>query len=332
MRTGLPKRVYLKHGAYFYVDLSNKWHRLCGERDGLPAVFRALAKLIDKVDAAGSMPQAVTSWLEDPQNRKWSAATRKLREASGNRIAAAFQQFHCSEVTTPDVYEFLNRWSDKPRFYNVIRNDLSRVLKHAAVMGWREGHNPVDNIKGQSTPGRKRMVSDADISAVRAAIREMRYGAGLMNAMDLALLTGQRIGDVRSMRWQDVKPDGIHITQGKTGASLVVGWSADLRKVVARCAEGGSKIGHLVKTQTGSGYTHSGINSAWKRALEKAKVNDLHIHDLRGRAGIDKAAEEGKEAAQALLGHSTMKMTEHYIEGKTIKKTRANSLPKDKKQ
>jgi hypothetical protein len=28
------------------------------------------------------------------------------------------------------------------------------------------------------------------------------------------------------------------------------------------------------------------------------------------------------------LGHSRLAMTEHYTEGKTVKKTRANNLPK----
>jgi hypothetical protein len=41
-KNGLPPRVYLKHGAYYLVTLAGKWVRLCGEKEGLPAMYRAL--------------------------------------------------------------------------------------------------------------------------------------------------------------------------------------------------------------------------------------------------------------------------------------------------
>ncbi|HET9644327.1 MAG TPA: integrase, partial [Burkholderiaceae bacterium] len=55
---------------------------------------------------------------------------------------------------------------------------------------------------------------------------------------------------------------------------------------------------------------------------EQAGVEDLHIHDLRGRAGVDKREAEGMEAAKDLLGHDQMATTAHYVEGKTVRKVR----------
>lgn len=326
-KTGLPKRCYEKHGAFYFVDRSNKWHRLCSVADGLPEAYRALARLIDRIDSPGQMPHAVQTWI-DKQRHKWAPSTRKDREAIGLLISKGFAQFHASDVTTPDVDKFLSKWASKPRYYNVIKGVLSQVLRHAAVQGWREGHNPCDNISGQATPGRKRVVSDAEIVAMRAALSAATYSTGMLAVLDLALLTGQRIGDIIALRWQDVRDDGLHITQAKTGARLVVGWSADLRRAIERCAPKDARIGHVIKTRTGSAYTYWGVKSAWERALIRASIEDLHIHDLRGRAGVDKRDAEGIEAAQAMLGHGSVRMTEHYTEGKTIKRTRANKLPK----
>jgi len=37
---------------------------------------------------------------------------------------------------------------------------------------------------------------------------------------ELCLGTGQRIGDVRKMRWSDIEEGGINVRQGKTGKDL----------------------------------------------------------------------------------------------------------------
>lgn len=324
---GLPKRCYVKHGAVYYVDMARKWHRLCAEREGLPAVFRAMARMTEKLDSPGSMPAVTTAWL-DEMRPNWSASTKKDREAIGALIAKAFAEYHASEVTTPDAHQFLKKWATKPRYYNVARGILSQILRFAAVQGHREGFNPVDNIKGQKVEARKRMVTDDDLREMRKALGAGTYPNGMLAVFDIAILTGLRIGDIIKLRWQDVKPDGLHIVQQKTGTAQIIAWSPDLKATVNRCAPKESRIGHVIKTRDGSPYTYSGVKSAWDRALVRCGIEDLHIHDLRGRAGIDKTNEAGKEAAQGLLGHATMRMTEQYTEGKTVKTTRANSLPK----
>jgi hypothetical protein len=51
---------------------------------------------------------------------------------------------------------------------------------------------------------------------------------------------------------------------------------------VEACAEGREKQGPLLKTQSGLPYRYAGIRSAWVRACERAGIEDLNIHDLRG--------------------------------------------------
>jgi integrase len=84
----------------------------------------------------------------------------------------------------------------------------------------------------------------------------------------------------------------------------------------------GQKIGHLLKTSTGSPYTYAGLRSAWDRCCKRAGVVDLHIHDLRGRAGVDALEGSDLEAARALLGHRTQRMTAHYTHGKHVPKVK----------
>jgi integrase len=341
-RDGLPKRVYQKHGAYYFVDHDNRWHRLCAIREGLPTMYRHLAAKTEQLKREGMMPEAVQEWLDDPRH-KWSVKHRAEHEAMGVVISEAFRDFHSSEVTEADCADFLELWAaaGKARMHNRYKSCLGQILRKAALKGWRTGDNPAREVPGMSTPGRKQIVTDADIQRLKEAAlvgddgKPTISGPALVKMIDLSLLTGQRISDVLKMRWQDVTPAGLYVEQGKGKGRvrILIQWTPALQAAVDACAEGTDRVGHLLKktrqgskkaTAPGSSYTYSGIRSAWVRACERAKINikDLHIHDMRGRAGVDKAEVDGKESTQKLLGHANLRTTEHYIEGKTIAKVK----------
>lgn len=83
---------------------------------------------------------------------------------------------------------------------------------------------------------------------------------------------------------------------------------------------GGKKIGIVLKSERGTGYRCVGVRRAWDRICTRAGIDNLNIHDLRGRAGFDAMlGEEGEEdikAAQKLLGRKSEGMTRNYVEGK----------------
>lgn len=49
---------------------------------------------------------------------------------------------------------------------------------------------------------------------------------------------------------------------------------------------------------------------------------ELHFHDLRAKALTDKRTLEGAEAAQALAGHMTGKMTAHYTKAGEVERVK----------
>ena len=101
----------------------------------------------------------------------------------------------------------------------------------------------------------------------------------------------------------------------------MIEWSPALRAAVAAC-ERGDKIGHVLRTQSGRGFRYAGIRSSWVRACERAGIEDMNIHDLRGRAGMDARDANGLESAKDLLGHKSIKMTEQYVDGKAPRKAK----------
>jgi integrase len=318
-KDGLPRRVYLRHGAYYFVTPAGQWLRLSAEKQGLPAMYLALARLTERESTSDRMPAVIARWLEDKRT-DWADKTATDQERIAAIMGESFREFRPDQVTTPVCAQYLRRYAATPRTHNLHRTMLRQVLAFAALEGLREGFNPVDNVPTRKVEGRKRAVSDAEIAAIKAgAMGASRNGAALVQMIDLALLTGQRIGDLIGLRWQDVTEDGIRVQQGKTRERLLIEWSPALRAAIKAC-ERGDKIGHVLKTQSGTGYRYAGIRSAWVRACERAGIEDVNIHDLRGRAGMDKRDAAGLEAAKDLLGHRSIKTTEHYVDGKAARK------------
>lgn len=320
-RSDMPRRVYLRHGAYYFVTLEGKWLRLSAEKDGLPAMYRALAALTEAETTSDRMPAVITRWL-DAKRPDWVEKTAADQERIAGTLSEAFADFKPAQVTTPVCSEYLRRFAATPRTHNLHRTMLRQVMAAAAREGLREGFNPVDNIPAKSLKGRKRWVSDSDVAAIKAgALKAARNGAALVQMIDLALLTGQRIGDLIGLRWQDVTNEGLRVQQGKTKERLLIEWSPALRAAIKAC-ERGDRIGFVLRTQSGRGYRYSGIRSAWVRACARAGIEDLNIHDLRGRAGMDQRDASGLESAKDLLGHRSIKTTEHYVDGKAPRKVR----------
>lgn len=323
-RSDLPRRVYLRHGRYFYVrPLDGKWMPLSREREGLPAMHRALSSVMDGEIVGEFMPAVITRWLDEKRS-EWGDKTARDNERAADKIARAFVEFKPDKVTTPAAARYLKTLRDRPRTHNLHRTLLRQIMAFAAVEGLREGFNPVDDIPPMTLDKRVRIVTDDEVRALKsAALLQSRNGEALAQMIDLAVLTGQRIGDIIGLRWQDITDAGVIVTQQKTKVRLLIEWSPALRAAVEACAEGRDRIGHLLKTQSGRGYTYAGIRSAWVRACQRAGVEDLNIHDLRGRAGVDALGEdEDIRQAQKLLGHTTEAMTRGYVEGKFHKRAK----------
>jgi integrase len=335
-KNGLPPRVYLRHHRFFLVTLAGKWLPLTREKDGLPAMYRALAALQDNETTSDLIPAVAARWLtEAAADAGWSAKHLENQERYAKVIGDGFQEFVPRDATTLECNRFLKQFAAKPRTFNAYRTALRGILALAAREGLREGYDPLASVPKKRLRGRHRMVGDAEIAKLRAAAlvhkgkddapdKAVRNGKALVQMIDLALLTGRRISDLIALRWQDVSKEGIYFEEGKgQGRSkLLVQWSRRLRAAIKAC-ERGDRIGHVLQKESGGPYRYGGIRSAWVRACERAGIEDLHIHDFKGRSGVDAMGDdEDVKKAQRLLGHTTEAMTRHYIEGKYAKRTK----------
>ena len=91
---------------------------------------------------------------------------------------------------------------------------LSHIFNQARAWGYTDAPNPCAGIKGHKETGRDRYgyVEDDEFKAVW---EKGHYT--LQDAMDLALLTGQRPADVLKLTRADIRDGALHLKQNKTG-------------------------------------------------------------------------------------------------------------------
>jgi integrase len=218
------------------------------------------------------------------------------------------------EVTPRMVYNFLD--VPKGRIHrNRMVTILSTVFKKAQGK-WlldEDIRNPCTVVEKWPTKPRDRYVTTDEYDRFRAICCPQ-----VQIAMDLALLTGQRQGDLVGLTWKQIKAIGlprdqwhIEIDQGKTGKKLAIMISPDVETVLKR-----AKLmlphwprEHVLRTKWGKAYTPDGFRAMWQRYCrlwEKAGNPRFHFHDLRAKSISDN---ESLDSAYLLAGHIDIKMT-----------------------
>lgn len=222
-----------------------------------------------------------------------------LRQAFGTRLA--------DELRARDFGPFMDVKKGR-----IQRNRQLAVLSAAfseAVGRWyMMERNPCRDVKRNPSKPRDRYVTDAEFESLRAVAAPR-----VKLAMELALLTGQRQGDIISMKWSQIEDMAILITQGKTGKRLAVQITPTVEAVLDRCwkLKGGGAEGsaYVLPTRKGTPYTSEGFRACWQRTMQRwARKGGKRFtfHDLRAKSASDS---ETIDAAYQRLGHTSMTMT-----------------------
>jgi integrase len=185
---------------------------------------------------------------------------------------------------------------------------LSAAFTQAVSFWYILPRNVLRDVKRPKNKPRDRLISDEEFQRLRAMAHHR-----IALAMDLALLTGQRQGDILRFRWDQIRDGALHLRQSKTGKRLAIELTPELKKVLGKCwmLKNGGKDGneYVLPTHTGKPYKFSGFRSGWQyvhRKWVKAGGEPLHFHDIRGMAATKCAT---PEIAMRLLGHTTIAMT-----------------------
>jgi integrase len=234
-------------------------------------------------------------------------------------LRASFGHLEPQAVRPKHVAEFINVKTGR-----VHRNRMVTILSSVfkiAMGSWcidEDLVNPCTVVKKWKTKPRTRYVTTDEYNRFRATC-----GPQVQIAMDLAVIMGQRQGDLINLKWSQVKTLGlpreqwyVEVDQSKTGKELGILISPALETVLQRAK---MMLPHwpreyVLRTKFGLGYTPDGFRAMWQRycrAWGKAGNPRFHFHDLRAKAGSD---HKSVQHAFALLGHQDIKMTARVYE------------------
>lgn len=241
--------------------------------------------------------------------RDYQRHLNHLRREFGHRIA--------SELVPKDFSDFMHVKKGK-----IQRNRQLAVLsacfsKAVRRWFWLDRNCLVDVERNPARP-RDRYVSDAEYEGCKASAP---LRVQLM--MELALLTGQRQGDLISLQWGQITemPDGstvILFEQAKTRKRLAIKVTPVLEAVLDRCwnlPNGGKDGGpYVITRRMGGTYTSEGFRALWQRTINawvKLGNKRFTFHDLRAKSASDSVS---VDAAFQRLGHTSIAMTKRVYD------------------
>jgi len=214
-----------------------------------------------------------------------------------------------------------------PATVNRIMGALSALLSWAieerlAPRGWMNPCRGIRRLPGERE--RVRFLDDEERARLLEACKASRYPR--LRALVLtAMLSGARRGELLALRWRDVDlAAGIaRLGRTKNGdrRTLVL-----LPQVVEALRPFAGEATRYVFGAPAHRYQRpASIDTAWRKAIARAKVHDFHFHDLRHccasylvQAGVDLSV------VADVLGHRQLAMTRRYAHLKT--ETKANAM------
>ena len=185
----------------------------------------------------------------------------------------------------------------------------------AEVWGLRpDGSNPCRHVPKYREMKRERFLSSAELQRLGATLAEVEADGSespfVVAAFRLLILTGCRLGEIQTLRWEYITPKGMELPDTKTGARHIPLPEA-ARAVLdsLESTEGNPYI--IAGKHPGSHVTD--LQHPWRRIRDRAGLQGVRIHDLR-HTYASNAVSEGMpiQMVGKLLGHSQIQTTMRY--------------------
>jgi len=331
----LPPNLYVRNNGYYsYKDpRSGKEYGL--GRDKRYALNQAIEanlelyqdlgqplNLLDRINEVKKF--TLNDWLEtyekELKRRNLAAKTMESYERFLRTIKESIGLFTMDDIDTKALADFLAPWRDdgKATMHNRIRNFLKDVFSTAIAHGVIE-RNPIDNIKTEKVTVSRSRLSLSDFNLICEHTPDLYPWARL--CFELALLTGQRIGDIQAMKWEDIRQGKIYIIQQKTGSRVAIDTShglkainKNIKQVLDELKKFKDESDHVIPVSGGRDKLSRAFLKS--RAATKLKWEGTapSFHEIRSLSARLYKEENDGEFSQRLLGHKNSAMTDRYTD------------------
>lgn len=280
-------KVQAKGKTYYYAWRGRGAPRLTGA-PGSPEFIASLQaaqagrKTGDKTKMTGlcAMFRASDAWngrgpkpISAKTKASWTTWLDRIQDHFGS---LSINQFDNARMR-PRITDWRDGYAKTPRAADMGVQVLSRLLSFAQAKGLLL-NNICKGIEGIYSADRSGLIwTAADLDAL-----ETVAAPEITQAARLASLTGLRQADLLRLSWSHVKANSIEIATGKSKGrkTTLIPMYGELRSYL----DGLKKRATTVLVTTRGRPWKTGFGSSWSEACDKAGIEALHFHDLRGTA------------------------------------------------
>ena len=266
-----------------------------------------------------------------PHKRSWPQD-----KAQYDRYLAAWKTRKLSNIKPADVTTLHAKIGRDNGHYaaNRLLALLSGMFAFAVGLGYAGG-NPAKGVTHFKEQSRDRFLRADELQAFFAALADERTSPKWRDFFTIALLTGARRANVMAMKWADLEltrglwkiPD----TESKNKEPLICILPPAAVEILQRRHDDNAQSADdiaapidntIMPTDKQSEYVFPGKGETghvfdptkpWKDILKRAKIKDLHIHDLRRTLGSwQAAAGTSLQIIGKSLGHKNINTTAIY--------------------
>ena len=226
-------------------------------------------------------------------------------------------EFTIDEIERTHIAALHYRHRDTLHQADRILEVVRKMFNLAEAWGLRtDGGNPCRFVRKYKEKRRERFLTEEEFARLVRALADVEAeGAetpATVAAIRLLTLAGCRLGEIQTLRWEDVDLDAaeLRLRDSKTGARMVPLSAAavGVLSVLPRIEDNpwviaGRKPGaHLTDVQ-----------HPWRRIRARAGLDDVRIHDLR-HSFSSRALALGESLSMIgkLLGHTQVQTTARY--------------------
>ena len=250
-------------------------------------------------------------------------AKKKARSVTEDRrlldrhILPALGSRKLADVNRADVVHLHHGMAATRYQANRVLALLSKMMNLAERWGLRpDGSNPCRHVEKYREEKRERFLSAAELArlgdVLAEAERTRTESPSVVAAVRLLVLTGCRLHEILSLRWEYVDFEGacLRLPDSKTGRKTVH-LNAPALAVLGAVEREDCNPWVIPGQRAGAHLVN--LEKPWRRIRAAADIEDVRLHDLRHSfASVAVGLGEGLPMIGKLLGHTQTQTTARY--------------------
>ena len=270
------------------------------ERRASPTVAEGIAIFFEEF-----CPRRIATMRMTPKT------VREYKKQAKRYLVPSLGKMDIDEVSRDDIENTVDVL--RPVLRNRVLALASRLFRYFEDQGMRRQYdNPVRGVERSREEPRDRTLDSNEIAALGKALSISEMDSATRAAIQFAMLTGLRISEIISMRWENVNFESVSVLLPTTKTGRRTHPLSSSAIAVLRTLPKLSD--YVFSTPSLRPISYWAVRKVFIEVAAKAGVADVRLHDLR-RTFMTRAAESGVavHTLRDLLGHKTANMADRYI-------------------